>query len=254
MQRTLFVPEMSSELKHPEFHHRLSQLIGAEHPYAWASRVGISKGAFTRIWKEGTMPGAELLQRIAASKGVSIDWLLLGRGQPFAAAPFNAPVHVLRGEELRPAAEPAAEPASDAQFVGIPLYRLHAAAGHGPAVGQDATADVIAFKREWIRRELHCEPQDLYMLYVEGESMEPVLRSRDIVLVDRRNAEKIPQDGIYVVRLNGSLLVKRVQRLPGGVLRVTSENASYEPFTVKLSDPAVPFIVIGRIIWAGRRY
>src|SRR5262249_29834078 len=67
--------------KNPRFHARLQRLIGREAPYAWADRIGISKGAFTRIWKEGTVPTSELLFRIRAATGVSLDWLLTGEGE-----------------------------------------------------------------------------------------------------------------------------------------------------------------------------
>ncbi|MGE4334572.1 MAG: helix-turn-helix domain-containing protein [Pigmentiphaga sp.] len=72
---------MSSELKNPEVHARLAQVIGDEKPFAWADRVGISKGAFSRIWKEGTVPGPEHLCRIRDVEGISIDWLLTGQGE-----------------------------------------------------------------------------------------------------------------------------------------------------------------------------
>lgn len=74
---------MSTELKNPEFHERLSKLMGPDginEPYAWAAKVDISKGAFFRIWNEGTIPSADLLIRIAEKTGVSIHWLLVGKG------------------------------------------------------------------------------------------------------------------------------------------------------------------------------
>ncbi|MFW6349492.1 MAG: helix-turn-helix domain-containing protein [Thiohalospira sp.] len=71
---------MEGELRNPDFHARLRQLVGKERPYSWAARVGISKGAFTRIWREGTIPSPELLLRIREHAGVSLDWLLTGDG------------------------------------------------------------------------------------------------------------------------------------------------------------------------------
>ena len=68
------------ELKDPDFHARLKILIGEEHPYGWAAKVGISKGAFNRIWKEGTVPSPDKLKSIAEFTGVTIDWLLTGEG------------------------------------------------------------------------------------------------------------------------------------------------------------------------------
>jgi transcriptional regulator with XRE-family HTH domain len=71
---------MTSELKDPEFHVRLTEIIGQERPFSWAAKAGLSKGAFSRIWNEGTVPSPDLLKKISAATGYSIDWLLTGEG------------------------------------------------------------------------------------------------------------------------------------------------------------------------------
>jgi len=37
-------------------------------------------------------------------------------------------------------------------------------------------------------------------------------------------------DGIYVTRYDNNLLVKRLQMLPGGIIRVKSDNSMYDPW------------------------
>ncbi len=53
--------------------------------------------------------------------------------------------------------------------------------------------------------------------------------------------------------------MKRLQRLPGGHIRVTSDNPAYQPYELAAqfgpeieATPAAPAI-IGRVIWVGRR-
>jgi phage repressor protein C with HTH and peptisase S24 domain len=46
-------------------------------------------------------------------------------------------------------------------------------------------------------------------------------------------------DGIYVIMLDGCEMVKQVQRLPGGLLRVSSLNERYAPFEVEESSPSI---------------
>lgn len=70
-------------LKKPEFHGRLKLIVGGERPFTWAHKVGISKGAFDRIWNEGTIPSPELLIRIYKKTHVSITWLLTGEGSMY---------------------------------------------------------------------------------------------------------------------------------------------------------------------------
>ena len=139
-----------------------------------------------------------------------------------------------------------------ADYAAIPLYNVRAAAGGGAIVEHEAIVDVLHFKEEWIRNELRANPADLYLIYVDGESMEPTLRPGDVILVDHRDVGP-SRDGIYVLRTDGALLVKRLQRLPGGVLRVTSDNSSYEPFNISLTQLAEDFAIIGRVVWVGSR-
>ncbi len=141
----------------------------------------------------------------------------------------------------------------DAEYALIPLYDVRAAAGHGAVVEEERIIDSLAFKRRWVRQELNANPADLYLIYVDGESMEPTLCSRDVILVDRRNAQEVHHDGIYVLRMDGSLLVKRLQRLPGRQVKVTSDNPAYEPFNISLETPGEDLAIIGRVVWTGRR-
>lgn len=136
----------------------------------------------------------------------------------------------------------------------VPLYDVRAAAGHGAVVEDEKIIDYLAFKREWLQQELHAGAQDLYLIEVDGESMEPTLRPGDVILVDRRSAQQVPRDGIYVLRMDGTLLVKRLQRLPERRLRLSSDNPAYQPFEIELGNGhADDLAIIGRVVWTGRR-
>ena len=80
--------------------------------------------------------------------------------------------------------------------------------------------------------------------------MEGVLNDKDIILVNHGDRE--PREGIYVLRLDGQLIVKRVQRLPGSELFVTSTNPAYKPFTINLNNIPSDFDVVGKVVWYGR--
>lgn len=75
-------------MENPEFYERLKLLVGDDKPFAWAARVGLSKGAFNRVWNQGTIPSHEGLVKIKTATGVSLDWLLTGEGG-------NEPVKVI---------------------------------------------------------------------------------------------------------------------------------------------------------------
>jgi phage repressor protein C with HTH and peptisase S24 domain len=81
--------------------------------------------------------------------------------------------------------------------------------------------------------------------------MFPTLADGDDIMVDRSVAGTKLQDGIYVLRRDDTLSVKRIAIHPGTRrLTVSSDNGSY-PSWPDL-DPA-DIEVIGRVVWAGRK-
>lgn len=143
-----------------------------------------------------------------------------------------------------------------AGYVYIPLYDVKAGAGRSVVVDDgEHPVDALAFRDEWIRQTLRVAPNDLRLIYVEGDSMEPDLRSGDIILIDHTD-RTARREGIYVIRMDGSLLVKQIQRLPGGIVKVTSRNAAFEPFTVPAAqlEENTEFAIVGRVVWACRRF
>lgn len=82
--------------------------------------------------------------------------------------------------------------------------------------------------------------------------MEPTLHPGDIILLDR-SVEHIQNNAIYAIQVNGSLLVKRVQKRIDGSVVIKSDNTAYEAEIVS-GDTADSLRVIGRVVWAGRRF
>ena len=85
--------------------------------------------------------------------------------------------------------------------------------------------------------------------------MEPTLRSGDVVLVDHREKSVARiEEGVYVLRTDDSLLVKRLQLLPGGAFEAHSDNPAYHPFAFTTADIADGQVtIIGRVVWAGHQ-
>ena len=93
-------------------------------------------------------------------------------------------------------------------------------------------------------------PWEFCLAYVEGESMEPALRPGDLVLLDRSATIR---EGIYAIRIDDGLFVKRLQRLPGNQIKATSDNPAYGPFTIDLGQVPAGISIVGRVVWAGRQ-
>ncbi|UGA40799.1 S24 family peptidase [Chromobacterium haemolyticum] len=77
-----------------------------------------------------------------------------------------------------------------------------------------------------------------------GDAMDGVLNDGDLALINR--AETQPGSGLYALELDGEVVVRRAQRLPGGKLGLSSANEAYPPFEVDLAAPPADFSVLGR--------
>jgi phage repressor protein C with HTH and peptisase S24 domain len=85
------------------------------------------------------------------------------------------------------------------------------------------------------------------MIRVEGDSMSPTLEDGDEILVDRDHRRVEARGGIFVLRLDGVLMVKRLRSAVGGV-EIVSDNPAYPPRVV----PARAIDVVGRVAWLSR--
>lgn len=218
----------------------------------FSERTGIKLPSLRDYELGNRIPGGTAIAQCSRS-GINTNWLLTGEGEMLLppkgfqdlASNFFGDVKEGRSRTLSEPHPPG--------FVAIPLFDVRAAAGGGAVVDSERVLDVLHFKEEWIRSELRASPADLYLIFVDGESMEPTLRPGDVILVDRRDQAQ-RRDGIYVLRLDGTLLVKRLQKLPGGVIKVSSDNRSYEPFSLKLEEmEGQDMAIIGRVVWVGRK-
>lgn len=148
--------------------------------------------------------------------------------------------------ELGGVAEKSYAPRADSGWVDVPRLALDASAGPGSFSAQEVPFDTFRFSTRWLR-EQGLDPAMLSAIAVAGDSMEPVLRDGDEILVDR--TPRPLREGIHVVRLGETLHVKRIQAARPGMLTLISANPAYPPVEVLLADVDV----IGRVVWKGGR-
>jgi phage repressor protein C with HTH and peptisase S24 domain len=145
-----------------------------------------------------------------------------------------------------PVAAYAGQRRAGAEWVDVPRLGLGASAGTGATDGAELAVGQLRFSSAWLRRN-GLEPAMLSAIEVEGDSMEPVLRDGDEILVDR--SLRPLRAGIHVVRLDDVLLVKRVERAGSERLRVISDNPAYAAFERPVGDVEI----VGRVVWKGGR-
>ena len=135
----------------------------------------------------------------------------------------------------------------------VPVMRseVRASAGPGAIAGDERGRPYFAFDPRWLKAITAAPSSKLSLIRVEGDSMAPTLNADDDILIDRAACEEQLRDGIYVLRVDDTLLVKRLAVHPvGRRVTVQSDNPAYGD----LPDCGLDEIeCIGRVIWAGRR-
>jgi phage repressor protein C with HTH and peptisase S24 domain len=108
----------------------------------------------------------------------------------------------------------------------------------------------IAFRAGFVRDLAQSPPEALAILSVEGDSMLPTLAHGDQILIDTHD-QSAARDGIYVLRVDDALLVKRLSLNPASRrLTIHSDNDAYPSWPD--CDPSAIHI-IGRVVWVGRK-
>ena len=150
-----------------------------------------------------------------------------------------------------PPGDPGRQPAvRSANLIVVPRLALGASAGSGSLDDEEIAAGALAFDARWLRA-IGGRPDMLSMIRVNGESMVPTLTDGDEIMVDRSDAMARLRDGIYVLRMDDVLMVKRVALTPKrGRFSVRSDNPLY-PIWEDVDPTDVT--IVGRVIWSGRR-
>jgi len=152
------------------------------------------------------------------------------------------------GQAVVSRADAAAVRAGD--YILIPHLDIGASAGPGAWPGGETPVAVLAFQSSFVRGLASGRPEALSVIRVAGDSMLPTLADGDNILVDTDDRERL-RDGIYVLRTDDALLVKRLSVNPATKrLTIRSDNDAYPSWDD--CDPA-GVAVIGRVVWVGRR-
>ena len=137
------------------------------------------------------------------------------------------------------------------QLVQVPILDVDASAGHGALAEMESKCAQFGFEENWLRRLTASKASSLSIIHVLGDSMEPTLHDGDEVLVDLGDGQSRLRDGIYVLRMDDALSVKRIAIEPQGrKISVTSDNPAY-PSWNGLDRRKVN--IVGRVLWFGRQ-
>ena len=154
-----------------------------------------------------------------------------------------------RTRAKRPALAPHAAPKG---YSAVPEIDVRASAGPGAWNDEfEQARDMWLFADPLIRHEFRAKPEDLQMITVDGDSMEPLLSGGDRILIDLSRRVPVPP-GIFVIWDGMGLVAKRIEHVPHSdppKVVLKSLNPEYDSYE-RLAEEVR---VVGRAVWVSRR-
>ena len=174
----------------------------------FGSKIGRSHQAIQKYESNETPVKQAMIMLISQTFNVNPDWLLNGTGEMFLD-------NASRQQEV-------------SDIISIPYYpEVSAADGSGALVYDEDSVKHLQISSAIINISTG---DNVCLINATGNSMQPVIDDRDLLLVDLTHKDFI-DEGIYVVRLENTLLVKRLQKIPNGIVLI-SDNPQYAPITL----------------------
>lgn len=204
------------------FGRRLHEAIFPEKPSNFAARIGLPHATVSK-YVRGQVQGPQLdvVARMAAGLGVSLDWLVFGRGEGQTA-----------GDVIR-----------------VARYDATLAAGSGSWNEGKRKLDDIPFTPAFFQKRLNrSSGSGFAVLEARGDSMEPSISDGDLLLLDENDTRLV--DGVFAFLIDDEARVKRFRKGIDGVT-IMSDNPVYAPEQLA-SDQLDRIKIIGRVRWIGR--
>ncbi|WP_240890075.1 LexA family transcriptional regulator [Pseudomonas sp. TMW22090] len=193
-----------------------------------AEHLGITQGAIAHWFSGRREPDLETINKVLAY----LQLPLLGVGyEPSSYVPGSP---------------------NEKDYALIPQFKARGSCGDGYLNDHVELTDGLVFKRDWLRR-IGAKPENLYVIYADGDSMEPYIFQGDVVLFDTSETE--PKDKqVYVIRRpdGGNSIKRLIQQLSGAwLIRSDSPDKAENP-DEPVSDTSIHSMpILGRVIWRG---
>jgi len=182
-----------------------------------AELLGISQMNFATMKKRNKIPFNELLD-FCAKRSISINWMLYGQSPESLIEATN-------------------------NYMVKYFTDISASAGGG-ADAEMESIEELAIPQQFVfmlggEREL----KNIEAINVSGDSMEPTFSYNDIVFINRAKRD-LERGGIFTIRTEAGLFIKRVQKRIDGMIDVISDNSVYSTQTLHPDE----IEVVGRVV------
>lgn len=203
-----------------------------------AERLGVTQGAVAH-WLSGRRePDLQTLGRLLEALG--LPPLQIGSGDSARVEANAELIGMMSGWD-------SATPLGDDE-VAIPLYKeVEMAAGGGATEVVEVPGRLLRFAKSTLR-EAGVLEQNAACATVSGRSMERLIMDGATIGIDRGTTHIIDGE-IYAFDQDGMLRVKYLYRMPGGGLRIRSENDDEYPDEILTAEEAQSIRILGWVFW-----
>ncbi|MBD9406257.1 helix-turn-helix transcriptional regulator [Acidovorax sp. ACV02] len=189
-------------------------------------------------------------QKLAATRPREFMLVDLSNGVGDAAQSIRAAVLTAAPEapaprELQPPSVPG-ETVGD--FAAVRRADVRFSNGTGQVVYEEDDKPPLVFRVDFLRK-LGIKNGDAVVVDSVGISNEPKIPDGAVVLVNRGDRERLNGD-LFAFRVDGELLIKRLERIDGVGILATADNPNFKP-KQKVYASVIDFEVIGRAVWTG---
>lgn len=239
---------------------RLLLASGTKNDSELARVLGISPQSVNGARKRGEIPPG-WVQSYAEISRVSCDWIFFGRGPMRFPEDAKEDPSIPSGKEAIDAQEEPPKPLSglvvkdqgqcDVDLIMVPMVEARLSAGTGSLETSGDIERTYAFRSDFLHRKGN--PENMVLMRVGGDSMQPEIMDKDIVLLDQGKRDLRPGP-IFAVGFEEAIYLKRIDMLPGKII-LKSANPAYAPVELDIREQnGESFHVIGQVIWSGREY
>jgi len=141
------------------------------------------------------------------------------------------------------------ESSNDIAYKQIPKVAARLSAGTGSFECGEEVTQYLFFQSSWLSRK--GSAARMVAMEVFGNSMEPVIREGDTVLIDQSQND-IMAGAIYAVGVEDTILVKRLEKHPDKLV-LSSDNKDFAPIYLE-AEALSKVRILGRVIWSSREY
>ena len=210
-----------------------------------AKACDVANSAVTQ-WIDGTTKSLRpsSLYALAALTGFNARWLAIGEGPE---RPIERPIEPNAELIGTMAGWDSKTPLGDDE-VAIPLYKeVELAAGGGATEVIEVPGRLLRFAKSTLR-EASVQEANAVCATIKGRSMERLIMDGATIGIDI-GTKNIEDGEIYAFDQDGMLRVKYLYRLPGGGVRVRSENDEEFPDETLTAEEFASIRMLGWVFW-----